>query len=420
VASVELIAVGTELLLGRLTDTNTPFVARRLAEIGITVRATHAVGDNRERIAETIADVLTRRDGVITTGGLGPTVDDLTKEAVCDALGLDVEIYQPALEQMERFFATIGRDMPPNNRKQANLPRGSVPLRNPNGTAPGFIAFSKDRMQFVACMPGPPREMKPMLEDQLVPFLVERFGDGEAIYSRELHLVGVGESEIDRRIEELFRTSENPKIAVLAHEGLVDIRITAKSRSPELARTAIAPLETEIERRLAEFVIGSDEVSLESAIHQLLEARRSYAATAESCTGGRVAAALTKTPGSSRSFKGGVVAYDNDAKRDLLGVDQLLIETEGAVSESVAAAMARGARKRFAADVAVATTGIAGPGGGSPEKPVGLVWLALDDADGRTRTRRLQLPGNRLAVQRRATTAALQLLWQHLRQLPHF
>jgi nicotinamide-nucleotide amidase len=171
---------------------------------------------------------------------------------------------------------------------------------------------------------------------------------------------------------------------------------------------------------LAEFVIGSDEVSLESAIHQLLEARRSYAATAESCTGGRVAAALTKTPGSSRSFKGGVVAYDNDAKRDLLGVDQLLIETEGAVSESVAAAMARGARKRFAADVAVATTGIAGPGGGSPEKPVGLVWLALDDADGRTRTRRLQLPGNRLAVQRRATTAALQLLWQHLRQLPHF
>lgn len=412
-ASVELIAVGTELLLGQLVDTNTAYVAQRLAEIGVEVRGTHAVGDNRARIAETIRDVLSRRDGAITTGGLGPTVDDLTKEAVCDALGLDAEPYPPALRQMEAFFASIGREMPPNNRKQADLPRGSRPLDNPNGTAPGFVAFAPGE-KFVACMPGVPREMKPMLERRLLPFLRERYGDAGAIYTRVLHTVGIGESEIDRRIEELFRNAENPKIAVLAHEGRADVKIMAKSASAAAAEAAIAPLQAEIERRLAGFVFGTDAETLESAIHGLLQARGRHVATAESCTGGRIAAALTQTPGSSRSFLGGVVAYDNAVKIRELGVDADVLERDGAVSENVALAMARGARTRLGADVALATTGIAGPDGGSAEKPVGLVWFALDAAGGYSRAWRMQLRGERETIQGRATTVGLGLLWKHL------
>lgn len=411
-ASVELLAVGTELLLGQLADTNTRAIAQRLAEIGVDVRAAHAVGDNRERVAATVRDVLTRRDAVITTGGLGPTVDDITKEAVCAALGLGVETYEPALRHMEEFFARIGRVMRPNNRKQAELPRGSLPMDNPYGTAPGFVAFAADG-RFVACMPGVPAEMRPMLERHLVPFLVERFGLREQIHTRVLHTIGIGESEIDHRIDELFRCGENPKIAVLAHGARADVKIMAKAQSLQQAEAAIAPLQREIEARLAGFVYGCDGATIEGVVHAQLQRRGLTLATAESCTGGRIAAALTSVAGSSASFAGGVVAYSNALKSSLLGVDPVLIEREGAVSEPVALAMARGARERLGADVAVATTGIAGPGGGSAEKPIGLVWVAVDAPNGGG-ARSLHFPGEREAVQRRATTYALGNLWRHL------
>ncbi len=412
-ASVELVAVGTELLLGQLTDTNTPHIEQRLAEIGVDVRGTHAVGDNRERIAETIRGVLERRDGAVVTGGLGPTVDDLTKEAVCDALGLPVELYEPALRQMEAFFAQIGREMRPNNRKQAELPRGSLPMANPYGTAPGFVAFAGDG-RFVACMPGVPHEMKPMLGNLLVPFLVERFGLSDGIHTRVLHTIGIGESEIDHRIDDLFRTSENPKIAVLAHGYRADVKIMAKSATAADAEAMIRPLQTEIERRLEGYVYGADDVTVESAIHALLRERGWAAATAESCTGGRIAATLTRVAGASESFTGGIVAYDNAAKTALLGVDGSLIERDGAVSESAALAMARGARERLRAQIAVATTGIAGPSGGSVEKPVGLVYVAIDDASGNSRAWHVNLRGDRETIQARATTYALGLLWRYL------
>lgn len=414
--AVEIIAVGTELLLGQLQDSNTREVAARLAEIGVDVFATHCVGDNRARIAETIAGVLARADGAVTTGGLGPTVDDLTKEAVRDALELGVETYDPALARMEAFFAALGREMPANNRKQAELPRGSLPLDNPNGTAPGFVAFGRNG-KFVACMPGVPGEMRPMLTDRLVPFLRERFGTRDAIYTRVIRTVGIGESEIDRRIDDIFRQGENPKIAVLAHAGSADVKIMAKSSSEPDARAAIDPLEREIRRRLEGFVYGTGDVSLEAAIHRLLQAAGLTVATAESCTGGRVAAALTSVPGSSRSFRGGIVAYDNALKIELLGVDATLIAQDGAVSQSVAEAMASGARMRLGSDIAIATTGIAGPDGGTPEKPVGLVWFALADARGAVKAWRMQLPGERETVTRRATTIALGLLWKHLSPL---
>ncbi|HVR45722.1 MAG TPA: competence/damage-inducible protein A [Candidatus Binatia bacterium] len=409
--SVELVAVGTEILLGQLVDTNTAFIAARLAEAGIDVHATHAVGDNRERIAAAIRSALNRAEGVLTTGGLGPTIDDITKEAVCDALGLGVQLYEPALAHMEAVFAAHGRPMRPNNRKQAELPEGSRPLDNPNGTAPGFIAFAAAG-KFVACMPGVPREMKPMLEGQVVPFLRARFGARERIYTRVLHTIGIGESEIDHRIDDLFRSYENPKVAVLAHDFRADVKITAKAASEADAEAMIAPLQEDVERRLLGHIFGRDDATPASAVLALLRERGRTLAIAESCTGGLVSAALTSVPGASLSFRGGVVAYDNAVKVAQLGVDVETLATAGAVSEEAAREMARGARARLGADVGLSTTGIAGPDGGTPEKPVGLVWIALDD--GETRAHRMQLRGDRDAIQRRATTAALGILWRDL------
>lgn len=412
-ASVELIAVGTELLLGQLVDTNTAFIAQRLAEAGIDVRATHSIGDNRARIAAAVRASLDRADGAITTGGLGPTTDDVTKEAVCDALELDVELYEPALRHMERIFASIGRPMSANNRKQGELPRGSLPLPNPNGTAPGFVAFSGDA-KFVACMPGVPREMKPMLVETLIPFLRERFATREAIYTRVLHTIGIGESEVDRRLDEIFRDSENPKIAVLAHDFRVDVKIMAKSDSAATAEAIIAPLQNEIEQRLEGYVFGRDDATPASAVLDLLAARGETIALAESCTGGRIAAALTSVPGSSRSFVGAVVAYDNAVKVHELGVERSTIDAAGAVSSEVAKQMARGARERLGAGIGLSTTGIAGPQGGSAEKPVGLVWFALSDTAGGELAWSVHLPGEREAVQQRAVTVALGSLWRYL------
>lgn len=413
-ASVECIAVGTELLLGQLVDTNTPWIAGQLSSIGIDVLGTHAIGDNRDRIAAVVRDVLSRRDGAIVTGGLGPTVDDLTKEAVCDALGLDTELYQPALTHMIAVFESFGRPMPENNRKQAQLPRGSRALENPNGTAPGFIAFANDG-KFVACMPGVPREMQPMLLQRLVPWLRERFSPDSAIFTRTIHTIGIGESDVDRRIEDLFRAGENPKIAVLAHDGRTDVKIMAKAHDAEAAEAAIAPLQDEIERRLDGFVYGRDDETLASAVARLLIDGTMRLATAESCTGGRLAAALTERAGASRTYVGGIVAYDNAVKVSVLNVPAGTIERDGAVSQSVVEAMARGACAALSADVAVATTGIAGPNGGTPEKPVGLVWFAVSSSDGATVSRRFVFRGERVGIQTRATTYAMGLLWRFLR-----
>ena len=355
---------------------------------------------------------LERVDGIITTGGLGPTVDDVTKEAVCDALGLDTELHEPSLKQMQDFFAQMGREMRENNRKQAYVPRGSLVLENPRGTAPGFVAFGANG-KFIACMPGVPREMKPMLDERLIPFLRERYAIRDAIYTRYLHTVNIGESEIDHRIETLFRAGENPKIAVLAHEGQCDVKIMAKAASREAAETLLAPIEAQVRALLAGFVYAADRTPLEAAIHALLRARGATIGCAESCTGGRIAAALTAAPGSSKSFLGGIVAYDNAVKISQLGVSERTLAAFGAVSEETAREMALGACKSLKTDYAVATTGIAGPEGGSPEKPVGLVWFGIAAA-GEITAHRFNFRGDRDAIQRRATVMALGLVWRLL------
>jgi len=416
-ASVEIITIGTEILLGDLVDTNSAFIARTLADHGVDVFAKHSVGDNAERLHQMLATVLARDgvDGVITTGGLGPTVDDLTKESVAVAVGKPLQLHEASLRAIETRFRLLRPDRPlsDNNRRQALLPTGSIVMENPHGTAPGFIAL-RDDGKFVASMPGVPREMKPMLTEKLVPWIVQQFDLHSAIFTRTIHTVGIPESELDLKIEDLFRTLENPKIAVLAHGGRVDVKVMAKAPGREEAEALIEPVAAELVRRIGAGIFGTDDVTLEGAIAAELMRRGLTIATAESCTGGSIADAFVRVPGVSATFLGGVVAYANSMKEHVLGVDPADIRRMGAVSEEVAIAMARGARERLGADIAISTTGIAGPDGGTPEKPVGLVWYGLATEDGRYSARRHVFPGARSDVRMRATMTALNILWRHL------
>ncbi len=417
-ASVEIVTIGTEILLGQLVDTNSVFIAHELADHGLDVYAKHSVGDNADRLAAMLEAVLARADGAVTTGGLGPTVDDLTKDAVGRAVGKPLVLHEPSLRAIEERFRSFGRTMTENNRRQAYLPEGCVVLDNPHGTAPGFVALREDG-KFVACMPGVPREMKPMLQEKLLPWLVARFGLRSAIFTRTLHTIGIGESDLDSRVDDLFRTLENPKIAMLAHGFRVDVKIMAKADGPAHAQALIAPVEAELRSRIGSFVYGADETTLPGAIVAKLKAREWMLGTAESCTGGALADRIVTVAGASAAFRGGIVAYDNAVKTKLLGVPQELLDAHGAVSEETAAAMARGVRAALAVDLAVATTGIAGPDGGTPEKPVGLVWYALAWGDDEVETRRLTFPGTRDDVRERATMAALGLIWRRLeREVP--
>lgn len=411
--SVEILAVGTELLLGQLVDTNTPHIAASLAAAGLDVYATHTAGDNRERIAAAMRAALQRADGIITSGGLGPTVDDLTKEAACDALELDLEMHEPSLAAMKERFAHLGFDMRRNNVKQALMPRGAIVLPNPNGSAPGYIALGRDG-KFIASMPGVPREMKPMLAGSVIPWLRERFVLDAAIHTRILHTAGIAESEIDHRIDDLFRSMENPKIGVLAHDFRCDVKIMAKATSEEEAQRLIAPVEHEIVKRLGDHIYGVDELTLPGAVHVQLQRMRHTLAVAESCTGGRVAAALTSVQGSSKSFAGGVVAYDNSVKTNMLGVREETLQQHGAVSAETALEMACGVRERLGTDYGISTTGVAGPTGGTPQKPVGLVWFAVS-GNGIEKTLQRTMPaGDRDSIQARATVVALTFLWKQL------
>ncbi|HEY3398630.1 MAG TPA: competence/damage-inducible protein A [Armatimonadota bacterium] len=405
----EIISVGTELLLGEIDDTNASFISRRLAALGVDVHFRHTVGDNLERLVQMLHNARRRADIIIMCGGLGPTQDDLTREALAELTQRPLHSVPEAEFRLRQFFAERGRTPTPSNFKQVMVPRGGELLDNPVGTAPG-LWLQHEQNVFVA-VPGPPPEMSEMIDHQVLPRLRLRLQleGGVPLWTRTLRLAGVGESGVADDLHDLLAAQTDPSLALYASPGEVRVRMATKAAEESAAHLAFGPVEQEIRRRLGAAVYGVDDETMEVAVGQALVAAGATLATAESCTGGRLASRLTDVPGSTRYFQVGYVTYSNQAKQDLLGVPAELLEKFGAVSPEVAAAMAEGARQRSGADYAVAVTGIAGPDGGTPDKPVGLVYLAVSDAAG-TETLQQSWPGSREQFKQRVSQLALDLV----------
>jgi nicotinamide-nucleotide amidase len=402
----EIITVGSELVQGLIPDTNSAWLSRRLAEIGIPCDFHTSVGDDAGRLEAAVRLATSRAEVVLIAGGLGPTADDITREAVAQAAGVPLVLHRPSLDVIASRFAKWGRGMSANNRRQARLPGGAEVMPNANGTAPGFIVTIGRATAYV--FPGVPRELYAMFDEQALPRL-RRLGGGGLIRVRRIHCFGPGESAVDEKIRDLMSAEGNPNVGLLVSNYIITVKITARGGDAREVDALIDATEREVRARLGDIVFGADGETMAEATARGLLSRGLTVATAESCTGGFIAKELTDVAGISASFLAGVVAYANDAKCDLVGVPAALIGAHGAVSEEVARALAEGVRERAAADVAVSTTGIAGPTGGTDEKPVGLVFIALSDADG-TDVRRCTFHGSRDRIRTRATLTALDMI----------
>ncbi|MGE5599606.1 MAG: competence/damage-inducible protein A [Bacteroidota bacterium] len=409
----EIISIGTELLLGEIVDTNAAFIARNLAELGIDLYYKTTVGDNLPRIVAELRRAWERSEIVITTGGLGPTQDDLTREGVAALLGEELVPRPEELAKMREFFARLGRSMSPNNERQAMFPASAEPLPNPEGTAPGLTVARGGRYLFA--LPGVPVEMERMLIREVLPRLRALTGVNP-LFSRTLRLVGIGESVMAQEVADLIDGGRNPTVAPYAKRGETRLRLTARAADHKEAERLFAPVEAEIRRRLGRHVYGTDGDTLEAVVGRLLRDRGLTLATAESCTGGLVGHRLTNVPGSSAYYLGGVTAYDNRVKTGLLDVAEETLAARGAVSEETARAMAEGARKKLHADLGLSTTGIAGPGGGTEDKPVGLVYLGLA-WEGGASVRRMVSNWDRVGNKEAAAQGALAFLWERLREM---
>ena len=402
----EILAVGSELLTPLRSDTNALWITERLIEVGVEVGARTTVADDASLLESAFRTALSRSDVVISTGGLGPTEDDLTREAAAAALGRSLRRDPVVMEALKARFARYLRQMAPNNEKQADVIEGASVLVNPRGSAPGLSVEDGDRI--VVLLPGPPSEMKPMFEEQVLPLLRARTG-GALLKTRVLKIASMSESDVDHTVAPLYQTFTNPRTTILSAPGQVELHLTASGASLAAVEERIESLASGIRGLLAGRVFSEDGQELPAVVGALLRDRRLSLAAAESCTGGLLAARLTSVPGSSAYFERGFVTYSNRAKVELLGIAPELIEAQGAVSEVVAAAMASGARHAAGADVGIGITGIAGPEGGTDDKPVGLVFLALDGVAG-TRVRRAVFPGDRERIRHQATQAALEML----------
>ncbi len=403
--------MGTELLLGQITDTNATFICRELAAIGVDVYFRTTLGDNLGRIVEAIRLAAARSDVVLLTGGLGPTPDDVTREAIAEATGRPLREDPASRRAIEEYFRKLEREPTAANFKQALIPEGGRAIPNGAGTAPGV--FLEHEGTVIIALPGVPREMEQMMRRFVLPELRARRPEGLIIKSRVLRVIGLGESNVVKMAEEILARQTNPTIAPLAGRGEVLLRITAKCSSEQEADERIAETEAQLRQVLGEHIYGVDQATLEEdVVGRLIRAGKTIA-VAESCTGGLIGNRITNVSGSSRCFPGGVVAYANEAKMALLGVDQDLLAKHGAVSAEVAAAMATGVRELFRADLGVSATGIAGPTGGTAEKPVGLVFIGLATAESVV-TERHHFLRDRLDNKFRTSQAALALVRSYL------
>ena len=401
--NAEVIGVGTELLLGQIANTNAQHISQALSTIGVDVYFHAAVGDNLERVSGTVRRALDRSDVVIITGGLGPTPDDLTSDAVAHALGVPLERDEEMARTIRSIFERMGRDMPESNLKQADLPAGAVAIP-PEGTAPGYHV--EERGKLVIALPGVPWEMKEMLAKTVIPLLKERAGE-QATISRQVLVIGLGESATHQRIADIVDRQTNPTIAYLAGGGQVRVRLTAKASSESEAVALIGPVEDEIRSRLGDDAVAGHPATLGEALGELLLKKDCSVAAAESLTGGLIGSQLTHGPGSSGYFMGSLVTYSTEAKRLVAGLDEAIIDGPGVVSEEAAVALARAASERFGAELGISATGVAGPTE-QEGKPVGTIYVAAV-LQGRDEVRHVRGYGDRDNVRSIAATAALDL-----------
>jgi len=402
----ELLAVGSELLGPLRAETNTLWLTDRLLEAGVEVAARVTVADDAALLESAFRSALGRADLVIATGGLGPTEDDLTREAAAAALGRGIHRDPAILDALKTRFARYLRQMAAVNEKQADVIEGAVVLPNARGTAPGQRLEQGGRLLFL--LPGPPGEMMPMFTEQVLPVVRERAG-GTVIRTRVLRIAAMAESDVEQAVAPIYKTFTNPRTTILGAAGQVELHLVAEGRSEAEAEERIEALAAGIRRALPGRIFSEDGRELPDVVAGLLRERALTLALAESCTGGLLSARLTEVPGASAFLERSLVTYSNRSKIEELGVDPGLVERVGAVSEEVAAAMAAGVRRVAGTDIGVGITGIAGPDGGTPEKPVGLVFVSLDGAAG-TRVRRAVFPGGRERVRYQATQVALEML----------
>ncbi len=412
--NAEIISVGTELLLGQVVNTDAAIVARELSALGINLLHSCVVGDNPQRLKEAVETAISRSDLLIMTGGLGPTTDDLTKETTAAAAGKKLKLHEESLRRIENYFNE--KCVSENQAKQAYLPEGCTVLQNDNGTAPG-CAFQADNGCTVLMLPGPPSELAPMMKNYAVPYLKQ--GQESVIVSHNVHIYGKGEAPVALLMDDKM-DGENPTLAPYAKEGECFLRVTAKAENEEAADKLCKPLIDEIKGRLGDYVYSVDIESLEELVVKLLNEQGKTLATAESCTGGLLAKRITDIPGSSAVFHMGCVTYANEAKEALLYVPHEILEAHGAVSEETARAMAEGIVRRSGSDLGVGITGIAGPDGGTPEKPVGLIYIALSDGENTWVTKRSPIGRTKSREWHRhcAASQALDMVRRYLSGLP--
>ncbi len=403
--TAEILAVGTELLMGQIANTDAQYISQRLAELGIFVYFHSVVGDNPARLEETLKRALDRSDIVITTGGLGPTKDDLTKEVIARTMNRKLVLNDDVLNKVRDFFMRKHRVMPKNNEKQAYLPDNSVMIPNSNGTAPGCII--EDEEKAVIMLPGPPKEMQPMFNDTVFPYLKQK--TGLVLVSKMLKIFGIGESDMESRLMDLIDKQDNPTIAPYVSQGEITVRVTARCASKEEASQLLNPVVNEIKERLGSLVYAEEGETLEQVVFNLLKGKGLIISTAESCTGGLLAGRITSLPGASKIFEQGYVTYANKVKINELGVKEETINKYGAVSCETALEMLEGLRKKTSAQVCVSISGIAGPDGGTPEKPVGLVYIGVSVLD-RVLCKSFELMGDRERVRNDACMRALDMI----------
>lgn len=409
--NAEIISVGTELLLGEILNTNEQFLSVELAKLGIGVYRRATVGDNPERLKQAISEAFERADLVVLTGGLGPTADDLTKETVADYFGLKLVRDKESEDRIKAYFEKTRSTTVPSNFKQADMPEGCIILKNNNGTAPGGIIEIGGKT--AVFLPGPPFEMTAMYKESVYPYL--RGKTSGRLYSRELQTFGIGESRLEAILEPVMKNQTDPTVAPYAKDSGVMLRLTTKALSQEEADARFNPVEAQIKELAGDIIYGYGSDQLQDAVYELLKERNLKIATAESCTGGMLGEYLTSVAGISQYYEMGVITYSNDMKEKLLGVKNETLASYGAVSRQTAEEMAVGILERSGADIGVSVTGIAGPGGGTDEKPVGLVYIGLADKSGYVTHRELRLSGSRERIRRVTVKNALNTVRLHIK-----